>query len=195
VRKVCSISILSLFYFVASAQNVASVNGKSISSKEFMWVYKKNHGGVTSATLQDLAAYLDLYINFKLKVIDAKGMGLDADTAYKAEINGYEHALKTQKKTSPKNKEYDFIMNEYREGVLMFNVSEIKIWSKIQDNEDQLRAFYIKNSAKYDKDFEESKGQVIADYQQELEKEWIKLLKAKYTVKINDDELKKLAKP
>lgn len=160
-----------------------------------MWVYKKNHSGVTSAAHKDLADYLDLYINFKLKVIDAKGMGLDTDTAYKAEINGYEHALKTQKKTSPKNKEYDFIMNEYREGVLMFNVSEIKIWSKIQDNEDQLRAFYVKNSAKYDKDFEESKGQVIADYQHELEKEWIKLLKAKYTVKINDDELKKLAKP
>jgi hypothetical protein len=195
VRKVCSISILSLFYFVASAQNVASVNGKSISSKEFMWVYKKNHSGVTSAAHKDLADYLDLYINFKLKVIDAKGLGLDTDTAYKAEINGYEQALKTQKKTSPKNKEYDFIMNEYREGVLMFNVSEIKIWSKIQDNEDQLRAFYVKNSAKYDKDFEESKGQVIADYQYELEKEWIKLLKAKYTVKINDDELKKLAKP
>lgn len=160
-----------------------------------MWVYKKNHSGVTSAAHKDLAAYLDLYINFKLKVIDARGMGLDADTAYKAEINGYEQALKTQKKASPKNKEYDFIMNEYREGVLMFNVSEIKIWSKIQDNEDQLRAFYKKNSARYDKDFEESKGQVIADYQQELEKEWIKLLKSKYTVKINDDELKKLAKP
>lgn len=195
MRKVCSISILSLFYFVASAQNVASVNGKSISSKEFMWVYKKNHSGVTSAAHKDLAAYLDLYINFKLKVIDAKGMGLDTDTAYKAEINGYEQALKTQKKTSPKNKEYDFIMNEYREGVLMFNVSEIKIWNKIQDNEDQLRAFYIKNRAKYDKDFEESKGQVISDYQHELENEWIKSLKTKYTVKINDDELKKLAKP
>ena len=160
-----------------------------------MWVYKKNHSGVTSAAHKDLADYLDLYINFKLKVIDAKGMGLDADTAYKAEINGYEQALKTQKKTSPKNKEYDFIMNEYREGVLMFNISEIKIWSKIQDNEDQLRAFYIKNRTKYDKDFEESKGQIIIDYQHELEKEWIKSLKAKYTVKINDDELKKLAKP
>lgn len=195
VRKVCSICILSLLYFATSAQNVASVNGKSISSKEFMWVYKKNHNGVTAAAHKDLAAYLDLYINFKLKVIDAKGMGLDADTAYKAEISGYEQALKTQKKSSPKNKEYDFIMNEYREGVLMFNVSEIKIWSKIQDNEDQLKDFYRQNSAKYGQDFEESKGQVIVDYQQQLEKEWIELLKSKYTVKINDDELKKLAKP
>ena len=68
-----------------------------------MWVYKKNHSGATTAPHKDLAAYLDLYINFKLKVIDAKSMGLDADTAYKAEINGYEHALKKQKKSLPKN--------------------------------------------------------------------------------------------
>ena len=195
MRKVCSASILSLLCFVASAQNIASVNGKSISSKEFMWVYKKNHGGATAAPYEDLAAYLDLYINFKLKVIEAKSMGLDTDTAYKAEINGYEHALKTQKKSLPKNKEYDFIMNEYREGVLMFNVSEIKVWSKVQDDENQLKDFYTKNSDKYDKQFEDSKGQVIADYQQQLENEWIKSLKSKYTVKINTDELKKLAKP
>ena len=77
VRKVCSISILSLLCFTAAAQNVASVNGKSISSKEFMWVYKKNHSGVTTAQHKDLAAYLDLYINFKLKVLDARGMGLE----------------------------------------------------------------------------------------------------------------------
>ena len=118
-----------------------------------MWVYKKNHSGVTTAQHKDLAAYLDLYINFKLKVLDARGMGLDADTAYKAEINSYEKALKTQKKASPKIKEYDFIMNEYREGVLMFNVSEMKIWSKVQDNDAKLKDFFYKNRTQYAKDY------------------------------------------
>ncbi len=160
-----------------------------------MWVYKKNHGGVANASYADLASYLNLYINFKLKVIDARSMGLDADTAYKAEINGYENALKAQKKASPKNLEYAYIMNEYREGVLMFNVSEKKIWSKAWDNESKLREFYNENLANYsNKGFEEVRGQVIADYQQSLENEWIKTLRAKYTVKINDDELRQLAK-
>ncbi|WP_233165757.1 hypothetical protein [Pedobacter sp. ASV12] len=161
-----------------------------------MWVYKKNHAGVASASYQDLAAYLNLYINFKLKVMDAKAMGLDADTAYKKEINGYEDALKAQRKTSPKNIEYNFIMNEYREGVLMFNVSEKKIWSKVQDDEAQIHNFYSKNAGNYaGKSFEDVRGQVIADYQQSLEDQWIKSLRAKYTVKVNDDELRKLAKP
>lgn len=195
VRKVCCIFIFCFFTYSAFAQNVAHVNGKSISSKEFMWVYKKNHAGITSATHQELADYLDLYINFKLKVIDAKANNLDADTAYKKEINGYENALKAQKKTSPKNVEYDFIMNEYREGVLMFNISEKKIWSKVQDSEAQLLAFYKANETQYaGKSYYEVRGQVIGDYQQYLENEWIKTLRAKYNVKINDDELKKLAK-
>ncbi len=160
-----------------------------------MWVYKKNHGGVTNASYVDLAAYLNLYINFKLKVIDARSIGLDADTAYKAEINGYENALKAQKKTSPKNSEYSFIMNEYREGVLMFNISEKKVWSKAWDNESKLREYHLINIANYaNKDFDEVRGQVIADYQENLENEWIRILRTKYTVKINDEELRHLAK-
>ncbi|WP_225871006.1 hypothetical protein [Pedobacter frigiditerrae] len=161
-----------------------------------MWVYKKNHAGVANASYAELNAYLNLYINFKLKVVDAKAMNLDADTAYKKEINGYESALKSQKKTSPKNIEYNFIMNEYREGVLMFNVSEKKIWSRVQDNDAQILDFYNKNASLYTgKTFDEVRGQVVADYQQHLENEWIKTLRAKYNVKVNEDELEKLAKP
>ncbi|MFD0939249.1 hypothetical protein [Pedobacter boryungensis] len=160
-----------------------------------MWVYKKNHAGIAAASYQDLASYLDLYINFKLKVAEAKAMNLDADTAYKKEINGYEIALKAQKKTSPKNIDYNFIMNEYREGVLMFNVSEKKIWSKIPDSETAIEEFYTKNINAYQgKSYDEIRGQVTADYQQSLENAWIKTLRAKYTIKINEDELRKLAK-
>lgn len=161
-----------------------------------MWVYKKNHGGSANATYEELANYLNLYINFKLKVIDAKAMNLDADTAYQKEINGYEKTLKAQRKKLPKHVEYDFVINEYREGVLMFNVSEKKIWSKVIESDDEVKDFYHRFSANYGgKSFDEVHGQVVADYQQELEKEWIKTLRNKYTIKINEDELKKLAKP
>lgn len=196
MRKVCCLILLCGLNVLAFAQNVASINGKSISSKEFMWVYKKNHAGATNANYEDLASYLDLYINFKLKVLDAKSMGLDNDTAYRAEISGYEHALKTQKKSSPKNAEYNYILNEYREGVLMFNISERKIWSQALDNEKNLRDFFNKNITNYPgKNFDEIRGVLITDYQQQLEADWIKLLKTKYTVKINEEELRKLVKP
>jgi len=146
------------------------------------------------ASYRDLSDYLNLYINFKLKVADARAAGMDADTAYKAEINGYENALKAQKKASPKNPEYNFILNEYREGVLMFNISEKKIWSKVSENETALQAFYHVNSSKYNKSYDEARAQVVADYQQDLEDEWIKSLRVKYPVKINEEELRKLAR-
>jgi len=196
VRKVyCSI-IISLFITGAFAQNVAVVNGKPISNKEFMWVYKKNHSGNGNAAAEDLHAYLTLYVNFKLKVTEARELGLDTDTGYLAEVKNYEHALRTQKRISKTKPEYLFIMNEYKEAVLMFNISEIKVWNQAQNDENQLRIFYDKNKSVYlQSSFDEVRGQVVTDYQQELENEWIKALRKKYPVKINQDEIRKLAKP
>ena len=42
------------------------------------------------------------------------------------------------------------------------------------------------------KSFDECKGMVISDYQDYLEKEWIKELRNKYQVEINQSELNKL---
>jgi hypothetical protein len=195
VRKVYCIAILCLFIAGAFAQNVATINGKPIGNKEFMWFFKKNHLGNANVAHKDLEAYLNQYINFKLKVLDAKEMGLDADTAYLAEIKNYEAALAAQKRTAKTSSAYEMIMNEYREAALMFNVSEIKIWNKAQNEEAQLRVFYEQNKTTYlPGTFEEVKGKVIADYQDRLEKEWTNALRKKYLVKINQTEVKKLAK-
>lgn len=195
MRKVYCAVTLSLFAAGAFAQNVASINGKAIGNKEFMWFYKKNHLGSGAAAYADLETYLNQYINFKLKVLDAKEMGLDTDTAYLSEVKNYELALAAQKRTAKTSPAYQLIMNEYKEAALMFNVSEIRIWNKAQNDENQLRNFYEQNKNTYlPAAFEEVKGKVIADYQERLEKEWINTLRKKYTVKINQNEVKKLAK-
>jgi hypothetical protein len=186
-----------LCFFIAgvSAQNVATINGKPISNKEFMWFYKKNHLGHINVTYKDLETYLNQYINFKLKVLDAKEMNLDKDTVYLAEMQHYELALEAQKRTAKNSPEYVMMMNEYKDAALMFNISEIKIWDKAQNDDTQLRLFYDKNISSYSSgSFEEVKGKVIADYQESLEKAWINTLRKKYTVKINQTEVKKLAK-
>lgn len=196
VRKFCCIFLFYFFVQPAFAQNVAYVNEKAIGAKEFMWIFKKNHPNVANASYQDLADYLKLYTHFKLKVAEAKALGLDTDTAYKKEINGYEKALKAQKKISPKSITFNYIMNEYREGVLMFAISEQKIWSKTQNNDGQLLDFYQKNKSIYNnRDFSEVRGQVSSDYELFLEDQWIKSLTSKYTIKVNEEELRKLARP
>jgi hypothetical protein len=194
VRKAYCLFIFSFIYSISFAQNVAVVNGKSISAKEFMWAYKKSHNGNISAAYDTLQAYLNLYINFKLKVLDARDMGLDKNASYQEEIKTYEDALTTHKKVGVSNKDRDFLLNEYREGVLMFNVSEQKIWNKAQEDEQAIYEFYIKNQQNYKKPLSEVRGEVIADYQLSLEDKWLKSLKQKYQVRINENELKKLAK-
>ena len=129
-----------------------------------MWFYKKNHANNAGVTAKDLEAYLNQYINFKLKVLDAKEMGLDIDTAYLAEIKNYETALATQNRITKGSVVYTMTMNEYKDAALMFNVSEIKIWNKPKDDQDS------------------------------LEQVWTEGLRKKYTVKINQTEVKKLAK-
>ncbi|KQM74719.1 hypothetical protein ASE74_01655 [Pedobacter sp. Leaf216] len=194
VRKAYCLFIFSLIYSISFAQNVAVVNGKSISAKEFMWAYKKSHNGNISAAYDTLQTYLNLYINFKLKVLDARDMGLDKNASYQEEIKTYEDALTTHKKVGGSNKDRDFLLNEYREGVLMFNVSEQKIWNKAQEDEQAILDFYTTNQQNYNKPLSEVRGEVIADYQLSLEDKWLKSLKQKYQVKINENELKKLAK-
>lgn len=129
-----------------------------------MWFYKKNHTNNANITARDLEAYLNQYINFKLKVLDAREMGLDTDTAYLAEIKNYETALGAQNRISKAGSVYKMTMNEYKDAALMFNVSEIKIWSKSKNDQDS------------------------------LEQVWTDALRKKHTVRINQTEVRKLAK-
>ncbi|WP_231427226.1 MULTISPECIES: hypothetical protein [Pedobacter] len=186
--------IFSCIFGYSFAQNVAAINGKSISAKEFLWAYKKSHNGTISADYDNLQSYLNLYINFKLKVLDAREMGLDKNPVYQEEVKTYETALANHKKANATHKDHDFLLTEYKEGVLMFNVSEQKIWNKAQDDEQAITSFYAKNQQNYNKPLSEIKGQVVADYQQILEENWINGLRQKHQIKINENELKKLAK-
>ncbi len=194
VRKAYCLFVFSLMYGISFAQNVAVVNGKSISAREFMWAYKKSHNGNISVAYDTLQSYLNLYINFKLKVLDARDMGLDKSASYQEEIKTYQDALTAHKKVGTSNKDRDFLLNEYREGVLMFNVSEQKIWNKAQEDDQAINNFYNRNQKNYHKPLNEVRGDVSADYQQSLEEKWLKSLKQRYQVRINENELKKLAR-
>ncbi|WP_243718109.1 hypothetical protein [Pedobacter changchengzhani] len=195
MRKAFTVLILSSCFSVCYAQNVSTINGEPIDNKEFMWAYKKNHNGNTNASFTDLLSFLTQYTNFKLKVLDAKEMGFDKKPFYKEELKNYENALRARNKVNYGKKDFEYLLNEYRDGVLMFNISEEKIWSKAQDDEQALNNYYKLNANNYSKPLDEIRGQVIADFQENLEAEWIKKLRQKYNIKINEREINKLAKP
>ena len=71
-----------------------AVGDKSISSEEFEYVYSKNNLKKDSVVDEkDIREYLDLYVNFKLKVREAKSLGLDQKENFITELEGYRKQL------------------------------------------------------------------------------------------------------
>ncbi|MDW8158385.1 MAG: peptidylprolyl isomerase [Bacteroidia bacterium] len=67
-------------------------NGVKVNREEFEYVYQKNNGGPDSAkkhSIDKYKEYLDLYIKFKRKVMEAESLGLDTTENFKLELNEY----------------------------------------------------------------------------------------------------------
>ncbi|ELR70995.1 Survival protein SurA precursor (Peptidyl-prolyl cis-trans isomerase SurA) [Fulvivirga imtechensis AK7] len=76
-------------------KELLNVAGEPVPTDEFIYVYKKNNVNNDSAfTRQDINEYLDLYINFKLKVAEAKKRGMDTTEAFYREFSTYREQLK-----------------------------------------------------------------------------------------------------
>ena len=92
------------------------------------------------------------------------------------------------------NEEFAATLQEYEDGLLLFELMQRKIWDKSNDSIG-LKNYFDKNSSNYNvKELSEIKGKVMNDYQGYLEDEWVKQLRASNSVKINKGVLKKLVK-
>ena len=71
---------------------VLSVDGEDVSLEEFENIFRKNNRDsvVTKASIDE---YMELFINFKLKVHAAKAAGLDTVSKFKYELQGYRSQL------------------------------------------------------------------------------------------------------
>ena len=79
---------------------LATIDGKPISRDEFMYAYQKNKAlsGQKSLTPQE---YLNLYIDYQLKVADALAMGLDTTKTFRREFQLYRDQQLSKKLVNP----------------------------------------------------------------------------------------------
>ena len=91
------------------------------------------------------------------------------------------------------NSDYKFVIKEYREGLLLFNLMQDKIWTVRDSDSTKLKIFFSENKNKYTS-FEEDRGKVIGDFQQYQEELWINSLKSKHKLTINKRAVKRLKK-
>lgn len=78
----------SMCTFAQEDQVLMTIAGKPIMVSEFMYIYEKNNqeNSIEKKTMQE---YLDLFVNFKLKVAEAEAQGVDTTAAFKKELAGY----------------------------------------------------------------------------------------------------------
>ena len=91
------------------------------------------------------------------------------------------------------NSDYRYVIKEYREGLLLFNLMQDKIWTVRDSDSTKLKMFFDDNKNKYSS-FEEDRGKVIGDFQQFQEELWVKSLKSKHKLTLNKRTIKRLKK-
>lgn len=78
----------SMAMFAQADQVLMTINDKPIMASEFLYIYEKNNQE-SSLEKKTMDEYLDLFINFKLKVAEAIAQGVDTTDAFKKELAGY----------------------------------------------------------------------------------------------------------
>ena len=88
--------------------------------------------------------------------------------------------------------EFAYVLKEYEDGLLLFELMQQKIWNKSSKDTLGLKNYYTLNISKYNKEYDKIKGEVMNDYQTYLEKNWIADLRNKSAIEVNKKQLKKL---
>jgi peptidyl-prolyl cis-trans isomerase SurA len=87
-------SIFSISLFSQSSDPVLlQVANEKITKNEFIKVYEKNNTKSEKPDQKALEEYLDLFINFRLKVTEAEALGMDTVKSFRDELAGYRKQL------------------------------------------------------------------------------------------------------
>lgn len=93
--------VITLFAFLALSSSLfaqvadpilMTLNGNPVLKSEFEYIYNKNNSN-NSLDKKTLDEYVDLFVNFKLKVEEAKAQGIDTTQAFITELAGYRSQL------------------------------------------------------------------------------------------------------
>lgn len=101
-----------------------TVNGRPVYKSEFEYLYNKNSGQqLDKQTIDD---YLEMFVNYKLKVADALANGYDTTAAYNKELEQYRAELAAPYMTD-KEAEQEVLDLAYQHYLNLVNVSHIML--------------------------------------------------------------------
>ena len=142
-------NLLLLFLFIAyfngNAQNkknvLLTINSNPVYSSDFTKVFNKNLDLVVEESQKNVAGYLDLFIDYKLKITEAYAQGLDKNQQYIKEFKKYEDQL-AKKYIYDKRIVSKLVEEAYDRGLEEINAEHILVLSNLNDSpNDTLKAY------------------------------------------------------
>lgn len=147
-----------------------TINGEPVLKSEFEYIYNKNNSN-NSLDKKSLEEYVDLFVNFKLKVEEAKSQGIDTTKSFINELKGYRDQLTKPYLTDSKAEEavlmeaYNRLKEDIEVSHILVRVQPnaspedtLKAWNKIQSIAKRLEKEDFKTVAK-----ETSEDQSVSD--------------------------------
>ncbi len=140
--SVITLSCSSIKQDSIDTSTVFDINGSPVSVEEFTYNLNKNIGNTEPAiTKKEIDEYLDLYINFKLKVKEAELKGMDTTDSFLKEFNKYRDQL-TESYLKDDSIIIKLVQEAYERMLYEINVSHIIIRIQNQNDPiDTLQAF------------------------------------------------------
>jgi peptidyl-prolyl cis-trans isomerase SurA len=79
--------------FSLDNKTLVTIGDEKVTVDEFMKVYNKNNSQTGAYEISTIEEYLDLFINFKLKVKEAEELKMDTSQVFQKELNSYRKQL------------------------------------------------------------------------------------------------------
>lgn len=132
------------FFKPLEKQTLLTIGNEKIPVNEFLRVYEKSNTDAERQQPDAINEYLDLYINFKLKVKEAEDLKMDTIASFKKELHGYREQLAkpyfTDQTVNDKllKEAYNRMQQDVRASHILLMVDEnaspedtLKAWNKI----------------------------------------------------------------
>jgi len=127
----CSVLILTSSLLLAQTEEVLlTINDHEILKDEFVRIYEKNKTNLSTGDITSVDDYLDLFVNFKLKVIEAEKLGYDTLPSFVKEFEGYKkqlarpYLLDNQKNEEIIKEAYERMQTEVRASHILVEVEQ-----------------------------------------------------------------------
>lgn len=106
---------------------LVTIGGQPVGLEEFVRIYRKNNENLQNPEdKKSPQAYLDLFVNFKLKVLEAQQLGLDTAQSFRNELAGYRRELAAPYLTDVQLNE-QLVQETYRRMTREVNASHILV--------------------------------------------------------------------